>query len=76
MNDTLPPVEELTYEQAFAELESIIAVLESEDRTLDESLAKFERGQVLAKHCADLLEKAELKIQQLIGEDLVDFEIE
>ena len=63
-------------EQAFAELENIVAALEAEERTLDEALAHFERGQALAKHCSNLLEKAELKIQQLIGEDLVDFENE
>ena len=68
------PIEKLTYEQAFSELETIIAALESEERTLDESLSHFERGQALAKYCSELLEKAELKIQQLIGEDLVDFE--
>jgi exodeoxyribonuclease VII small subunit len=74
MKDTLTPVEELAYEQAFAELESIVATLESEERTLDEALAHFERGQALAKHCAALLETAELKIKQLVGEELLDFE--
>ena len=76
MNNKLTLIEELTYEQAFAELESIVAALESEERTLDESLAHFERGQALAKHCSELLENAELKIQQLVGEDLVNFELE
>lgn len=70
---TLPPIEELTYEQAFAELETIVAALESEERTLDESLAQFERGQALSKHCATLLDKAELKITQLTGNEITDF---
>ena len=74
MNDKLTPVEELTYEQAFAELESIVTVLESDENTLDESLAHFERGQALAKHCSALLESAELKIKQLVGDELSDFE--
>ena len=69
----LPPIEELTYEQALAELEAIVAALESEERTLDESLAQFERGQALSKHCAALLDKAELKITQLVGEEIIDF---
>jgi exodeoxyribonuclease VII small subunit len=76
MNDKMIPIEELTYEQAFAELESIVAALESEERTLDEALAHFERGQALAKHCSTLLENAELKIQQLVGEELFDFEVD
>ncbi len=59
------PTEQLTYEQAFAELEEIVAALESDQHTLDEVLHLFERGQALAKHCAALLEQAELKISQL-----------
>jgi len=74
MNDKLTPIENLSYEQAFAELEKVVTALESEERSLDESLAQFERGQALAKHCSTLLEKAELKIQQISGEDLIPFE--
>ena len=70
---TIPPIEELTYEQAFAELETIVAALESEERSLDESLAQFERGQALAKRCAALLDKAELKITHLVGDETIDF---
>ena len=33
----------------------------------------FERGQALTKRCAELLDKAELKVQELVGESLVDF---
>jgi exodeoxyribonuclease VII small subunit len=75
MSEEPQPVEELTYERAFTELEEIVLTLESDERTLDESLALFERGQALAQHCADLLDKAELKIKQLSGEELVDFEM-
>ena len=34
----------------------------------------FERGQGLTRRCAELLEKAELKIQKLSGESLEPFE--
>ncbi len=74
MSEKLPPIEELSYEQAFAELETLIATLEADEATLNETLAKFERGQKLARHCAELLDKAELKVQQLSGDTLVDFE--
>jgi exodeoxyribonuclease VII small subunit len=74
MTKSPTPVEELTYEQAYAELESIVATLENEERTLDEAIAQYERGQALAKHCAELLDKAELKVQQLSGDDMADFE--
>jgi exodeoxyribonuclease VII small subunit len=67
------PIEALTYEEAFAELEMIVAALESGERLLEESMALFERGQALTKHCAELLDKAEMKVQALVGESLADF---
>ena len=63
----------LSYEQAMSELESVVGALESGERSLDEILALFERGQELVRYCADLLDKAELKVQQLSGESLTDF---
>ncbi len=67
-------VDSLSYEQAFAELESIVAALENEQRALDELMALYERGQALVKRCAKILDKAELKVKQLSGETLTDFE--
>ena len=55
----------LTYEQALKELEGIVEQLEAEVGNLDQALQLFERGQLLAKHCSELLEKAELKVQEL-----------
>ncbi|MCJ7659941.1 MAG: exodeoxyribonuclease VII small subunit [Anaerolineales bacterium] len=66
------PMDNLTYEQAFMELETTVAVLESGDHSLEDSLSLFERGQALASHCADLLDKAELRVLQLSGDELVD----
>ena len=74
MSKTYPPVDDLTYEQAFAELEKIVAALETGEHTLDEAITQYERGQSLARHCAGLLDKAELKVQQLSGGEIVDFE--
>lgn len=68
------PVEGLTYEAAFAELESIVAALEGEQRSLEESMSLYERGQALLKHCVELLDRAELKVKQLSGDKLTDFE--
>jgi exodeoxyribonuclease VII small subunit len=67
------PVSELNYEAAFSELESIVAVLESDQRSLDESMALYERGQALVKRCAELLDQAEMKVKQLSGGELTDF---
>lgn len=76
MSPSSKKIEDLTYEAAFTELETIVAALEGESRPLDESLGLYERGQALSKHCAHLLEKAELKVRQLSGETLTDFEPE
>ncbi len=65
-------IEEMNYEEAYADLERVVAKLENEQSALDESMALFERGQNLSKRCALLLEKAELKIKQLYGEELTD----
>ncbi len=64
------PIETLTYEQAFTELESIIASLEADQSSLEDSIALFERGQALSQRCSDLLEQAELRIRQLTGQEL------
>ncbi len=74
MSKTSKKVEDLTYEETFAELEAVVTALEGEGRPLDESIALYERGQALARRCAELLEKAELKVRQLSGETLVNFE--
>lgn len=65
MNEAPKPVAELSYEQAFTELESIVAMLESEQQTLEETMRLFERGQLLAQFCGALLDNAELKIRDL-----------
>jgi exodeoxyribonuclease VII small subunit len=68
------PIEKLTYEDAFAELEEIVASLESGEQPLEEALSLFERGQKLSKHCAELLAQAELKVQELSGGMLAPFQ--
>ena len=70
------PVDQLAYEQAFHELERIVKSLESEEHSLEQALALFERGQALIQHCAGLLDQAELKVQQIIGDDTIDFPVE
>jgi exodeoxyribonuclease VII small subunit len=66
------PVEELTYEAAFSELQDIVTTLEGEPASLDQAMSLFERGQALARRCAELLDEAELKVKRLTGGELVD----
>ncbi len=67
-------VEELTYEEALAELEETVSALEGEPNQLEEALKLFERGQALAARCGVLLEAAELKVKQVAGDDVIPFE--
>lgn len=71
---TEKPVEELTYEEALAELEEIVSALEGEQNRLEESIRLFERGQQLAAHCSEMLEAAELKVKQVAGDEVLPFE--
>jgi exodeoxyribonuclease VII small subunit len=75
---SLKPVEELTYEEAFAELETIVNTLEGDaaQNLLEDAMALFERGQALVKRCSELLDGAELKVRQLSGTELSEFESE
>jgi len=67
MQPSTNEVQPLSYEKAFAELEEIVFGLETNQKTLEEAIALFERGQALAKYCASLLDQAELKVSQLSG---------
>jgi exodeoxyribonuclease VII small subunit len=71
ITESLP--EQMRYEEAFAELEQIVQALEANEFPLEQALQLFERGQALARRCAALLDEAELKVQQIIGDEMVDF---
>ena len=65
MAKSQPPVESLSYEQAFQELENVVSALEAGQPNLEDALALFERGQALAKRCASLLDQAEVRVHRL-----------
>ena len=58
--DKLPALE-----QSMAEITQLIEKMERGDLTLEQSLADFERGVTLVKHCQKLLTEAEQKVQVL-----------
>ncbi len=73
---TEKPVEELTYEEALAELEGIVETLEGEQSQLEEAIKLFERGQAVAARCTALLEAAQLKVKQVAVDEVSAFEEE
>ena len=58
-------IEDMTFEVALRELESIIERLESGDIELEESIAKYERGEALKKRCEKLLKEAEARVEKI-----------
>lgn len=60
MSDT--PVNEMTFEQAMAELEQVLGQLERGDVALDESIKLYERGAALKARCETKLKEAEEKV--------------
>ena len=54
-----------SFEESVAELEKIVAAIESGQIGLEESLAKYEQGMELVKKCRGILDRAEKRIEQL-----------
>jgi len=54
------------FEQALAELESLVERLEHGDVPLDEALRTFERGVALTRHCQACLQAAQQKVEILL----------
>jgi exodeoxyribonuclease VII small subunit len=58
----------LSFEEMLAELESVVHDLEAGDVSLEQALARYERGVTLLKQCYGQLQSAEQKIFLLNGE--------
>ena len=63
-------IKDMTFERALKELEGIVSRLERGDVELEESIAIYERGEVLRDHCDRLLRQAEAKVEKItLGAD-------
>ena len=56
----------LSFEQALAELEQIVARLESGQAPLEDSISMYERGAALKAHCETRLEAARLRVEKIV----------
>lgn len=58
-------METQSFEEAFTQLETAVAALQEGQIPLERALQHYEQGMKLAQYCHELLQKAELRIQQL-----------
>jgi exodeoxyribonuclease VII small subunit len=63
----------INFEESVAKLEDIVKQLEKGDLTLEESLKQFENGIGLARHCQNVLNQAEQKIELLTAHSSTEF---
>ncbi|HSL76544.1 MAG TPA: exodeoxyribonuclease VII small subunit [Candidatus Limnocylindrales bacterium] len=59
--------QDLSFDDALAELQRTIAELESGNLPLERTLALHERGAALLERCETLLRSAELRMRQLVA---------
>ncbi len=61
--------ERLSFEEALKKLESIVEQLEDEEITLEDSVKLYEEGVKMSRFCTEILEEAELRINQVNEEN-------
>ena len=61
-----PDISALTFEQALAELETIVSELESGQAPLERSIGIYERGAALKALCEKRLEEARLRVEKIV----------
>ncbi|MDX2102621.1 MAG: exodeoxyribonuclease VII small subunit [Alphaproteobacteria bacterium] len=60
------PVADLSFEEALAELETIVRDLEGGRGKLDDAIAAYERGTALRRHCEAKLAEAQARIDRIV----------
>ena len=75
---TEKPIDGMSFEEALAALEQVVGQLEGGQVPLEQSIALYERGDALKKHCNAKLGEAELKVEKIVadGESAVPFNTE
>lgn len=58
-------IKAMSFEDAMKELEATVGKLETGDATLEDSIALYERGAALRKHCEQRLREAEERVEKI-----------
>jgi exodeoxyribonuclease VII small subunit len=67
-NEKKNNISKLTFEQAIKQLTGIVGKIERGEIPLQDSLNQYEKGMALIKHCKDILQKAEKRIEKISEE--------
>ena len=62
-------ISKMSFEEAIKELGGIVQKIEQGEIALEDSLAQYERGMALIKHCKGILQKAEKRIEKISKEE-------
>lgn len=67
MNESAPDLAAMNFEDALRALEEVVRRLESGEVPLDDSIALYERGEALRKHCQARLDAAQARIEKIVA---------
>lgn len=67
MGDENPKIAEMSFEQALKALEEVVRRLEGGEVPLDDSIALYERGEELRRHCQARLDAAQERIEKIVA---------
>jgi len=67
MADDSPDISAMTFEEALKALEDVVRRLEGGEVPLDESIALYERGEALRRHCQARLDAAQERIEKIVA---------
>ena len=62
------PIEEMSFEEALAELEAVVRALEDGKVPLERSIDLYERGETLRKHCDTRPKAAEMRVEKIVAQ--------
>ena len=62
-----PDISAMSFEEALRSLEDVVRRLEGGEVPLDESIALYERGEALRRHCQARLDAAQERIEKIVS---------
>jgi len=68
-NEKKSDISKMGFEEAIKELGGIVQDIEEGEIPLQDSLAQYEKGMALIKHCKNILQKAEKRIEKISKEE-------